>query len=95
MTEYLSLWKGPVRVKRSMRDIAFFVAEAHGLTLEELKERTQRYAIAHPRQEAMWVMMQHPGASHSAIARFFCMDHTSVLHGVRAHEARMGEREAA
>ena len=89
MIVHLSLWKGRVRIKRSMRDIAFLVAETHGLSVSQLKERTHRHAVAHPRQQAMWIMMQQPGASPSAIARFFGMDHTSVLYGVRAYQKRL------
>lgn len=95
MIVHLSLWKGPVKPKLLMRTIAEEVAARHGLTLDQLKEHTNRHNIAHPRQEAMWVMVQQRGANLSAIGRFFGVHHTTVRYGVRAHEARMGELEAA
>jgi chromosomal replication initiation ATPase DnaA len=42
------------------------------------------------RQELWWLIRRHPERSYSflEIARFFGRDHTTVLHGVAAHERR-------
>ena len=72
----------------SMRRIALDVALKHAVTIEELMgpKRHQRQAL--PRQEAMFKMRQ-AGFSFPDIAHFFGRDHTTVMHGVRAHEERM------
>ncbi|PIB91277.1 helix-turn-helix domain-containing protein [Caulobacter sp. FWC2] len=95
MIVYLSLWRGKVSLKRSMRDIAHQVSAAYGFTLDELRADTQRREIVHARQEAMASMAQQPGANKSAIGRFFGRTSWTVLHAIRAHKARMGELEAA
>lgn len=74
----------------SMRRIAIDVAMKHQITIEELTGPKRHHRQAHPRQEAMF-RMKRSGYSHSAIGRFFGRDHTTVMHGVRAHEARGGE----
>ena len=73
-----------------MRRIAEEVAHKHGLTLEQLKSRTQDHKIAHARQEAMWRMYEEAGKSNLKIALFFHMaNHTTVIHARRAHERRL------
>ena len=88
----ISLWKGQITPdegdKRTMREIAEDVAQAHRLTLDELKTPTHARRIAWPRQEAMAAMHATGRYSYPQIGRFFGMDHTSVIHGVRAHKAR-------
>lgn len=46
--------------------------------------------ILHPRQAAM-VIMRRRGMSGSFIARFFGMDHGSVIHAVKSHHIRMSD----
>ena len=77
----------PAPVKR-MADIAAEVAQANGLTLAELKSRNRAQRIARPRQEAMAKIHQTGRYTLTQIARFFGMDHTTVLYGVRQYEAR-------
>lgn len=87
----ISLWKGQITPEgdyRTMREIAKDVARAHRLTLDEMKTPTQARRIAWPRQEAMAAMRATGRYSYPQIGRFFGMDHTSVIHGVRAHKAR-------
>lgn len=64
------------------------VAARHGLTVEELKAPTSCTRIAHPRQEAMMEMRAQDRWSLPQIGRFFGLDHTTILHGVRAHARR-------
>lgn len=89
-----------------MSAIAWRVAHKHGLTLDELRARTSAYEISRPRQEAMYLMRLvckaggRPRYSYPRIAKFFGLqDHTTIMHGVRAHKAReiksRAEREAA
>lgn len=72
------------------------VAWKHGISAEALTSSSRRHSIVHARQEAMWALRQlrkHNGAqrfSYPAIASLVGRaDHTTALHGVRAHAARM------
>lgn len=80
------------------RDIAAEVAALYALTLADLFGPARAKAISHPRQHAMWeVRRRAPHLSLPQIGRLFGgRDHTTVLHGIRAHEARQAaQREAA
>lgn len=83
------------------RQIIADTAHRHRLKVSELLGRCRARAYAWPRHEAMWLIRQlrYPDGSHRyslpQIAAFFGMDHTSVLHGVRRHEARIGLEVAA
>lgn len=86
----LSLWKGFVptnRSGRSMATIAEMVAESYGVSLEAMKGPSRTKDITVPRQHAMWSMSEF-GHGISAIGRFFSRDHTTALHGIRAHQRR-------
>jgi chromosomal replication initiation ATPase DnaA len=87
----------------TMAAITAIVAARHGLTVEELREPGRSRYVAYPRQEAMWMMRQVKTAngehrfSLPQIGRYLGgRDHTTVLHGVKAHEARaLAKQEAA
>lgn len=92
----------PVEIRRimqaharplSMERIALDVALEHGITLAELTGPARHRRQAWPRQEAM-ARMHEAGYSLSQIARFLDRDHTTILHGVRAHKARQQEAQA-
>jgi len=74
------------------RTIALEVAAAYGLTLGDLQsDRTDR-RVAWPRQHVMHRL--YADYSLPEIGRFLGgRDHTTVLHGVRAHQARMAWAE--
>jgi chromosomal replication initiation ATPase DnaA len=89
-----------VKSGETMRSIAAAVAEAYGLTVEELRGQCRERSVAHPRQEAMWRMRQvldedgRPRYSLPQIGNFLGhRDHTTVLHGVRAYEKRRQREE--
>ena len=73
----------PISMRRSALDIAL----KYELTYEELIGPKRHQRQAQPRQEAMF-KMKSAGYSHAEIGRFFGRDHTTVMHGVRAHEVR-------
>lgn len=73
--------------RMSMRDIAAEVAAEYGMTVADLKRRSRCHWISHTRQEAMRRMFD-AGYSLPQIGRLFGLDHTTVLHGVRAARAR-------
>lgn len=74
----------PRRVQRIIDD----VAGAYGLTAVDLTgDRKVRHFIA-PRHEAFWRVRNETGFSFPQIGKFFGgRDHTSIMHGVRKHEA--------
>ena len=89
---YLSLWRGAIEVPRgpTLVQIAQEVAEYYGLTVDELKGPSHARAIAWPRQEAMARMRAETRNSSTAIGKFLGgRDHSTVLTGVQAHQARI------
>lgn len=91
----LSLWKGLVAIcppRPTMAAIKATVARRHGVTVAQLEgpSRLKRFVLA--RQEAMWEMHATRLWSLPQIAwRLGGRDHTTVLHGVRRHQARLDE----
>jgi chromosomal replication initiator protein len=66
------------------------VAEACGVTVEELEGPRRARPIAWPRQMAYWMCRHRAGRSYGEIAwAFGRRDHTTVIHGVRAFGARL------
>lgn len=60
-----------------------------GLTLDELRSPRRDRRIAWPRQEIMRRLYDQTNMSLGAIGRFFNRDHTTVLKGIQAAEARV------
>lgn len=81
----------------TMRSILAEVCAERGVTETDILSQSRRRKIAHPRQDFMWRCRQVKRAdgrdrySLPQIGAFLQRDHTSVLFGVRAHEARLGE----
>lgn len=74
---------------RKMREICNDVCITHDVTLDELKGRSMIRAVAWPRQDAMRLLAL-AGYSQQEIGRYLGRrDHTTVLHGIRASEARL------
>jgi hypothetical protein len=92
----------------SVATIVREVAAKHGLSERSLLDPCRQRAYAWPRQEAMYrIFTECPHISYpEAGRRLGGRDHTTVLHGVRAHcqrngieyadavKARMGDRYA-
>lgn len=70
-------------------------AEAAGLRPATLMGRSREPRIVQPRQVAMALCRELPGASLPRIGRIFRRDHTTVLHACRAVAARMDDDLAA
>ena len=102
--QYLSVYRGlvPMRPTHPTRaEIKAMVAAKHGLTVAELEMPNDvpgarlRYR-AYARHEAMWAMRQvtfADGTPRSSLPQIGQSlggrDHTSALHGIRAHQARL------
>jgi len=98
MIVWLSLWRG-LQTSPGERipfaEIVAMVARKHDLTVKDLLGRSSARDIAWARQEAMWMARRHTGLSLPALGSRFGRDHSTVLYGVRQHEARMKMEEAA
>ncbi len=84
------LW--PDRAPQGNRLRLFYVqaiAERHGLPVEAVMGRCRQREYVLARQEAMWVLRNRLGDSLPRIGRLMGRDHTTILHGIRAHEARV------
>jgi chromosomal replication initiation ATPase DnaA len=80
--------------KKASRSIIRIVAQKHGITVQELLGQSRFAHIVHARQEAMHEM-RLMGMSYHQIGRFMGgRDHSTVWHGVRAHEERTAEPDA-
>jgi chromosomal replication initiation ATPase DnaA len=81
----------PSRANRIIRA----VAAAHGLTFSQMISQRRQRNITRARQHAMWELREHTSLSYPQIARLLGRgDHTTALHGCRAHEARLARGEA-
>lgn len=83
----------PPAARVTMHDLAVMVCQKHDLRLEELKgdRRTRRVTI--PRQEFMALASELPHTSSVMIGLFLGgRDHSTVLHGVKAHCRRVAEK---
>jgi chromosomal replication initiation ATPase DnaA len=90
------------------RPIVAAVAERHGLAVTDLVGPSRKQDICMARHEAMYVLRSvlteedRPRWSLPAVGRMFNRDHTTILNGVRAHQAILdatardiAQREAA
>lgn len=73
-------------------DILAQVAQKHRLKVEDLTGPSRLRKIILARQEAMWELRQRTRLSSPQIAaKLGRKDHTTALHGVRRHEARIAD----
>jgi chromosomal replication initiator protein len=77
-----------------MHQIAVQVASQHGISHAEIISHRRQRPLVRARQEAMYRCKKETSYSFVQIARYFGgRDHTTVLHAVSKHEARMKEVE--
>ena len=96
---WLSLWRG-LQVGHAPRipfgEILATVAAKHEVTVAALLGPSSRRHIAWARHEAMWMAREHTSLSLPAIgARLGGRHHTTILYGIRQHEARIAMEKAA
>ena len=78
----------------TMLDIARDFEVKRNIDIEIIKSRERLHKIAVLRQELMWTLRQvkingRPRYTYPQIAKFLRRDHTTVVHGVKAHEQRI------
>jgi hypothetical protein len=80
-------------MRQTVANILQEVAEDYGLTIAALKGQNRSRHITKPRQEAYYrAFVECPHVSYPEIARRIGgRDHTTILHGVRAHCERNGQ----
>lgn len=81
---------------RSVRITLERIAERNGLTVADLTSGERVRAVAWPRQEAMYELSQLGFLSLQRIGNYLGgRDHTTVLHGIAAHEDRVASKAYA
>ena len=78
----------------TMTDIARDFEVKRNIDIEIIMSRERLHKIAVLRQELMWTLRQvkingRPRYTYPQIAKFLRRDHTTVVHGVKAHEQRI------
>lgn len=83
----------PPAPRQAVWEIVDAVATKHCLTRVQILSTNRQRSISHPRHEAMYELRKRTNMSLAQIGRVFGgMDHTSIVHGIRAHTARMADR---
>jgi chromosomal replication initiator protein len=67
----------------TLRDVAEGVCARFDLTMDQMRGVNATRHYARPRQIAMYLAREMTGQSLPQIGRFFCRDHTTVLHAQR------------
>lgn len=79
----------------SFTDIIYFASKKHGLSEADIKFKSRKPKLVKARQEMMWIAKNKCGMSFNRIAIYLGrINHTTVLHGVKMHQARLDAGEA-
>jgi chromosomal replication initiation ATPase DnaA len=70
-------------------DVAESIARYHGVTKEDALGRSHRRAPSAARQHLWAELYQRTSMSYSDLGALFGRDHTTIITGVAAHQARM------
>lgn len=98
ITSAFSLWHGELRFavspdltsRETMPTIAARICEEYGVTIDDLKGDRRTLVLTRARQHAMADMHETGRYSMPQIGYFLGRrHHTTVLHGIRAHRARL------
>lgn len=83
----------PLFAVPTIKEIVEEVAEKSGVTVLDILSHRRSQKVIHARHEVFWLARGRTKASLPQIGRVLGFDHTTVLHGIRCHEARMrGEK---
>ena len=93
MTECLEILTGnkpkPIIIGKGHKEEIARFEQACGLDRGQIYLRTKSKRISHPRQDCfVHLQAAFPDLSLPDIGRLFGLDHTTVLHGIRASKAR-------
>lgn len=80
--------------REAMRRLVREVCEDAAVSEPAIYSTNRRRHVARARQAAMWrIRKEMPDLSLPQIGRFFNRDHTTVIHAIRAVEARLKEQQ--
>lgn len=82
------------RPKTTARLMAERFAMERGIDQKQFFGTTRIHTVAHPRQDCMAMLYRETNLSMPQIGRIFKRDHTTVLHGINASNAR-ADQEAS
>lgn len=78
--------------RNTMRLIVAAVAVVHGFKVSKLRSHNSKHVVSHPRHLAAYMARHLTALSYSQIATALgYLDHTTVLHGIRATTRRMAK----
>lgn len=83
----------PVR-RLTMREILVEVSREYQIAISDILSNRRNKEVAIARQAVMYRCKTETPNSYPAIGRFLHKDHTSVLHGVRKHAARIAASQS-
>lgn len=78
----------PLRRELTVAHVLTEVSEEFGIQVRDLLGPWRRQRLVWPRHAVMALARRHTMASVPAIGRAMQRDHTTVLHGIAAHEVR-------
>jgi len=73
-----------------LAEIEAEVAAAFGLAVDEMASRSRKRHLVWPRQAVWWLAKRHCTVSYPFLGRRYGLHHTTVMHGVRSTEERVG-----
>lgn len=74
---------------RSVRQVLAVVSAEFETPLSDLLSERRQRRLVRPRQAAMWLAREFTRHSLPTIGRAMRRDHTTVLHGIAAHQRRL------
>lgn len=76
--------------QRNLAPLVDEVCRRRGVVRDELCGRARTSSVSRARQELWWLIRNQPDLHYSflEIASLFRRDHTTVRHGIRAHQQR-------
>ena len=86
--------KRPIAGRKTIKSLIKTIGAIYGFSEDDLQSDSRARDLSHVRQEIMWEANKIHGRSFPDIGRVLNRDHTTILHGVRAHEERIKEAEA-
>jgi chromosomal replication initiation ATPase DnaA len=69
------------------------VCARHGVGPRSIHSRCRLAYLVAARHELIWLIRQSTTWSTTQIGRYMGMDHSSILHAIKKHEERRGQRE--
>ena len=85
VTEFFTIPKGPERARAIIAE----VTARRSVPVSHLFSTLRDRKVSHTRHEIWFRLRQECAWSYPRIAKFFDKDHTTILYGVRGHEARL------